>query len=214
LIVDIKIKPEKTHANHRQERQDPEPAHFKTIEQTIPARVSARGNTTQYTSNCRATPTSRLTRLHARCGYRHNNLPWACTTFQPGQKASTYRILDACFGTRPSLPYLRYTCTLDPDPHWRSIPTVDAVLFLPGLSCCCSTTKEKKKRGRGSMMCDYTQVEYACGHLRFTVRAWCKWSGITDALLKLDADRSSLQASSIRNRTSDVLRTSSQSSTG
>jgi hypothetical protein len=35
-----------------------------------------------------------------------------------------------------------------------------------------------------------------------------------DALLKLDADRSSLQASSIRNRTSDVLRTSSQSSTG
>ncbi|KAM0716596.1 hypothetical protein Q7P37_008041 [Cladosporium fusiforme] len=22
-------------------------------------------------------------------------------------------------------------------------------------------------------MCDYTQVEYACGHLRFTVRAWC-----------------------------------------
>jgi len=25
-----------------------------------------------------------------------------------------------------------------------------------------------------SSMCDYTQVEYACGHLRFTVRAWCK----------------------------------------
>ena len=23
-------------------------------------------------------------------------------------------------------------------------------------------------------MCDYTRVEYACGHLRFTVRAWCK----------------------------------------
>ncbi|EMC98501.1 hypothetical protein BAUCODRAFT_67388 [Baudoinia panamericana UAMH 10762] len=22
-------------------------------------------------------------------------------------------------------------------------------------------------------MCDYTQVEYKCGHLRFTVRAWC-----------------------------------------
>ena len=22
-------------------------------------------------------------------------------------------------------------------------------------------------------MCDYTQVEYACGHLRYTVRAWC-----------------------------------------
>jgi hypothetical protein len=153
----------------------------------------------------------------------HACTPVAATgiTISPGpaqpsnrvQKASTYRILDACFGTRPSLPYLRYTCTLDPDPHWRSIPTVDAVLFLPGLSCCCSTTKEKKKRGRGSMMCDYTQVEYACGHLRFTVRAWCKWSGITDALLKLDADRSSLQASSIRNRTSDVLQTSSLSST-
>lgn len=26
------------------------------------------------------------------------------------------------------------------------------------------------------MMCDYTQVEYACGHLRFTVRAWCKFT--------------------------------------
>lgn len=23
-------------------------------------------------------------------------------------------------------------------------------------------------------MCDYTKVEYACGHLRYTVRAWCK----------------------------------------
>ncbi|KIN03607.1 hypothetical protein OIDMADRAFT_158299 [Oidiodendron maius Zn] len=22
-------------------------------------------------------------------------------------------------------------------------------------------------------MCDYTQVEYECGHLRFIVRAWC-----------------------------------------
>ncbi|KAH9816359.1 hypothetical protein Tdes44962_MAKER05626 [Teratosphaeria destructans] len=22
-------------------------------------------------------------------------------------------------------------------------------------------------------MCDYTQVEYGCGHLRWTVRAWC-----------------------------------------
>jgi hypothetical protein len=22
-------------------------------------------------------------------------------------------------------------------------------------------------------MCDYTQVEYACGHLRYTVKAWC-----------------------------------------
>lgn len=22
-------------------------------------------------------------------------------------------------------------------------------------------------------MCDYTQVEYSCGHLRYTVRAWC-----------------------------------------
>ncbi|KAF2165311.1 hypothetical protein M409DRAFT_24161 [Zasmidium cellare ATCC 36951] len=22
-------------------------------------------------------------------------------------------------------------------------------------------------------MCDYTKVEYACGHLRYTVRAWC-----------------------------------------
>ncbi|EGP88666.1 uncharacterized protein MYCGRDRAFT_39210 [Zymoseptoria tritici IPO323] len=22
-------------------------------------------------------------------------------------------------------------------------------------------------------MCEYTKVEYACGHLRFTVRAWC-----------------------------------------
>ncbi|KAF7194634.1 hypothetical protein HII31_04140 [Pseudocercospora fuligena] len=23
-------------------------------------------------------------------------------------------------------------------------------------------------------MCDYTKVEYACGHLRYTVRAWCE----------------------------------------
>jgi hypothetical protein len=22
-------------------------------------------------------------------------------------------------------------------------------------------------------MCDYTQVEYSCGHLRYTVKAWC-----------------------------------------
>ncbi|KAH9217117.1 hypothetical protein DL95DRAFT_110827 [Leptodontidium sp. 2 PMI_412] len=22
-------------------------------------------------------------------------------------------------------------------------------------------------------MCDYTQVEYRCGHRRYTVRAWC-----------------------------------------
>ncbi|KAH0257595.1 hypothetical protein KCU91_g16282, partial [Aureobasidium melanogenum] len=22
-------------------------------------------------------------------------------------------------------------------------------------------------------MCDYTKVEYCCGHLRYTVRAWC-----------------------------------------
>ncbi|KAL2350130.1 hypothetical protein BJ546DRAFT_860929 [Cryomyces antarcticus] len=22
-------------------------------------------------------------------------------------------------------------------------------------------------------MCDYTQVEYRCGHLRYIVRAWC-----------------------------------------
>lgn len=22
-------------------------------------------------------------------------------------------------------------------------------------------------------MCDYTQVEYACGHLRYIVKAWC-----------------------------------------
>ncbi|EME45236.1 hypothetical protein DOTSEDRAFT_61794 [Dothistroma septosporum NZE10] len=22
-------------------------------------------------------------------------------------------------------------------------------------------------------MCEYTKVEYACGHLRYTVRAWC-----------------------------------------
>ncbi|KAG9249235.1 hypothetical protein BJ878DRAFT_410981 [Calycina marina] len=22
-------------------------------------------------------------------------------------------------------------------------------------------------------MCDYTQVEFNCGHVRFTVRAWC-----------------------------------------
>jgi len=24
-----------------------------------------------------------------------------------------------------------------------------------------------------SIMCDYTKVEYCCGHLRYTVRAWC-----------------------------------------
>lgn len=50
--------------------------------------------------------------------------------------------------------------------------------------------KRRRGRRRGSMMCDYTQVEYACGHLRFTVRAWCEWSKKTDALLKLDTDRS------------------------
>ncbi|PMD55359.1 uncharacterized protein K444DRAFT_538435 [Hyaloscypha bicolor E] len=22
-------------------------------------------------------------------------------------------------------------------------------------------------------MCDYTQVEFRCGHVRYTVRAWC-----------------------------------------
>ena len=22
-------------------------------------------------------------------------------------------------------------------------------------------------------MCDYTRVEYKCGHVRYTVRAWC-----------------------------------------
>ncbi|KAF1343668.1 hypothetical protein BDV97DRAFT_305684 [Delphinella strobiligena] len=22
-------------------------------------------------------------------------------------------------------------------------------------------------------MCDYTQVEFRCGHIRYTVRAWC-----------------------------------------
>jgi hypothetical protein len=22
-------------------------------------------------------------------------------------------------------------------------------------------------------MCDYTQVEYKCGHLRYTVKSWC-----------------------------------------
>lgn len=26
---------------------------------------------------------------------------------------------------------------------------------------------------RASNMCDYTQVEYKCGHLRYTVKAWC-----------------------------------------
>lgn len=25
-------------------------------------------------------------------------------------------------------------------------------------------------------MCEYTKVEYACGHLRYTVRAWCESS--------------------------------------
>lgn len=28
--------------------------------------------------------------------------------------------------------------------------------------------------GNRTTMCDYTKVEYACYHLRYTVRAWCK----------------------------------------
>lgn len=28
--------------------------------------------------------------------------------------------------------------------------------------------------GNQTTMCDYTKVEYACYHLRYTVRAWCK----------------------------------------
>lgn len=39
-------------------------------------------------------------------------------------------------------------------------------------------------------MCDYTQVEYACGHLRYTVRAWCKSQSTSPTLqIRSKADR-------------------------
>jgi hypothetical protein len=63
-------------------------------------------------------------------------------------------------------------------------------------------------------MCDYTQVEYACGHLRFTVRAWCElWNSCIHILESLMLIDPFLQASSIRNLTSDVPQMSSPSST-
>lgn len=38
-------------------------------------------------------------------------------------------------------------------------------------------SSENSPRWRGpdhtTIMCDYTQVEFRCGHVRYTVRAWC-----------------------------------------
>lgn len=66
-------------------------------------RVSARGslNNTLQTAG-----RHRLSAIHTHCtpvAATGINLPWSCTTFHPGQKASAYRVLDACFGTCPSL---------------------------------------------------------------------------------------------------------------
>lgn len=36
--------------------------------------------------------------------------------------------------------------------------------------------------GNQTTMCDYTKVEYACYHLRYTVRAWCKSTYFSDHL--------------------------------
>ena len=122
--------------------------------------VSARGNqhnTPQTAGRHRLTAhtSARPLRLPA------FNLPWPCTTFQPGHQPSTYRVL-----TLAGVSELRPSLTLGIHaPTFQSIPIVQIGTFptLPVIA-------ERKR----SMMCDYTQVEYACGHLRFTVRAWCE----------------------------------------
>lgn len=38
----------------------------------------------------------------------------------------------------------------------------------------CEPPNRELRLGNRTTMCDYTKVEYACYHLRYTVRAWCK----------------------------------------
>lgn len=38
----------------------------------------------------------------------------------------------------------------------------------------CEPPNRELRLGNQTTMCDYTKVEYACYHLRYTVRAWCK----------------------------------------
>lgn len=38
----------------------------------------------------------------------------------------------------------------------------------------CEPPNRELRLGKQTTMCDYTKVEYACYHLRYTVRAWCK----------------------------------------
>lgn len=34
-------------------------------------------------------------------------------------------------------------------------------------------------------MCEWNQVEYSCGHIRYTVRSWCKYEKHSGRLVKL-----------------------------
>jgi hypothetical protein len=54
-------------------------------------------------------------------------------------------------------------------PHSVASPTQSP--FSHPLRCLRRT--RQAARTSQHIMCDYTQVEYRCGHLRYTVRAWC-----------------------------------------
>ena len=159
------------------ERQDPEPAHFKTIEQTIRYPRASRPVVIQHNTPQTA-ERHRLAASHACTPVAATGITISPGPAQPSNRVRKLRLTESwTLVSGLALAFL----TLGIPARLIPIHIGDrSQLSTPFCFCrdylAVSTTKEKKKRGRGSMMCDYTQVEYACGHLRFTVRAWCEWS--------------------------------------